>query len=77
MQPNYLSIDQAAKKLGYKKSYLYKLVWAREIPHYKLHQGKLLFNEAELDDWVHRFKVGTRDELQATADAVLNRGGRP
>jgi hypothetical protein len=51
-------------------------VWAREIPHYKLHGGKLLFNAAELDEWICRGKVATVDELSAKADAVLNRGGR-
>jgi len=76
MEQTYLSIDQAAKKLGYKRSYIYKLVWAREIPHYKLHGGKLLFNAAEIDAWIRRGKVATVDELQAKADSLLIARGR-
>ena len=76
MEPNYLSIDQAAKKLGYKKSYLYKLVWSRTIPHYKPNGGRLLFNAGELDEWIHRGKIATTDELETIADAKLNGRGR-
>ena len=75
MEPNYLSIDQAAKKLGYKKSYVYKLVWARAIPYYKPNNGRILFDAQEIDAWIRRGKVATVDELSAKADAVLNRGG--
>jgi excisionase family DNA binding protein len=76
MEQIYLSIDEAAKKLGYKKSYLYKLVWSRTIPHYKLNGGHLLFNAAEIDAWIRRGKVATVDELQAKADALLNSRNR-
>jgi len=76
MEQKYLSIDEAAEKLGFKKSYVYKLVWARTIPHYKPNGGRLLFNAAEIDAWIRRGKVSTVDELSAKADAVLNSRGR-
>jgi len=67
-----LSIDEVAKRLGYKKSYLYKLVWARAIPCYKPNNGRLLFVAKEINEWILRGKIGTANELTIQADALLN-----
>ena len=58
----YLGAEEAAKFLGFKKSYLYNLVSNNEIPHYKPKGKKLLFDESELIDWIKKTRVATRDE---------------
>jgi len=71
----FLTVEKAAAALGYSKSYIYQLIHRREIPCYK-RGAKVLFDPAELDNWVRRGKIATVDEITDRADAVLNRGGR-
>lgn len=70
----FLSSDEAARLLGVKKSYLYKLVHERRIPCYKPRGGALLFDPQELDDYVRAGRVKPRQELAALAEGYLNRG---
>lgn len=61
-----LTIDEASAFLGYKKSYLYKLVSLREIPHYK-NRGAIAFKREELDTWRTSLKVSTKQEINSKA----------
>lgn len=70
----FLTQAEAAEFLGFTKSYLYKLVFLKAIPHYKPRAGRLLFDRTELDAWIRKGKVATVDELNAKADALLNAG---
>lgn len=52
--------------LGISKSHLFKLTHDRAIPHYK--PGKLLyFMREEIDEWIKRSPVATKEELEAKA----------
>lgn len=48
----WLSVERAAAYLDWPKQRLYKLTAARQIPFYK-HDGRLLFHQRELDQWLH------------------------
>lgn len=70
----YISIDEATELLHLKKSYVYRLVHERKIPHYKFNGGRVLFDRTELETLIKAGRVATRDELSDRADAMLNRG---
>lgn len=72
-----LSIDEAIKYTGLKRSYLYKLVHNNEIPYYKTAGGKLLrFKRAELDKWLTAVRVPSNAELAEQASAhIAEKGG--
>jgi excisionase family DNA binding protein len=69
---NFLSIDEACNVLHFKKSYLYRLVHEHAIPYYKPRNGRVLFDEAELEDFIRKGRVATVEELSDKAVAILN-----
>lgn len=44
---------------------------AKGMPHSKLHNGTLLFNLSDVDDWFRSFSVD-RDKDAAAVDEILN-----
>ena len=46
-----LNLDAAARFLGFKKSYLYKLTSTRQIPFYKYGGRLIMFDRAALETW--------------------------
>lgn len=71
---SFLSVEQACQLLGYSKGYIYKLTHKKQIPHYKPRGGKLLFDRLELETWIRQNRVSSTAEVEASADALLNRG---
>jgi excisionase family DNA binding protein len=63
----WLSVASAATYLDWPKQRLYKLSAAGAIPHYK-HEGRLLFDRRELDEWL-------RAHAQGPARGRLDAGG--
>jgi DNA binding domain, excisionase family len=62
-----LTFDEAAKFMGFSKSYLYKLTSGQKIPFYKP-TGKLcFFNRLELQAWLQQSRVPTTDEIESNA----------
>ncbi len=56
MTTQYLSIDEVSLYSGLKKSFLYSLVEAGNIPHYRI--GRLIrFKKEDLDIWMESHKV--------------------
>lgn len=66
-QKEILTFEEASKYTGLKKSYLYKLTAAKQIPHYKPNGKTCYFKRAELEDWLTANPVATVDELNAEA----------
>ena len=56
----WLSAREAAQYLSLSRSQFYRLVRLGDIPAYQPTEGKLLFNRAELDDWVKRSRRETK-----------------
>ncbi|HOR77598.1 MAG TPA: helix-turn-helix domain-containing protein [Anaerolineaceae bacterium] len=72
----FLSTDQACEFLHVKKSYLYQLVHKKKIPHYKPLGSKILFDQQELENFILKGRVDTRDELESKAVELLNNRGQ-
>lgn len=66
-QKEILTFEEASQYTGLKKSYLYKLTAAKQIPHYKPNGKTCYFKRAELEDWLTANPVATVDELNAEA----------
>ena len=67
-----LSFAEAIKYLDLSESHVYKLTAKRKIPHYK--QGKLIyFVREELDKWLTKNKIKTREELEMEASFRIRR----
>ncbi|HCY75959.1 MAG TPA: hypothetical protein DHV28_08550 [Ignavibacteriales bacterium] len=70
-----LGVDEASKYLKLSKPTIYKLTMDREIPHYKLGK-RLYFRKEEIDQWINRGKIKTKQEISDEADEYLSRRGR-
>lgn len=60
----FIDVDEAAKYLKFKKSYLYVLVSKNQIPYYKPNGKKIYFNKPELNTWIIQSKVKTINEVE-------------
>jgi excisionase family DNA binding protein len=71
MTKNVLNFAEGCEYTGLKSPTMYKHLHARRIPHYKP-QGKLVyFKKDELDAWLLRNRVSTKDEISQSADEYL------
>lgn len=57
MAKKMLTVEEAARHMGIKKSYLYQLVHRKAIPHYKPNGKMVYFNRLELDKWLQRNRI--------------------
>ncbi len=71
-----LTSEEAAKYLGIKKSYLYKLTMRRQIPHYKPLGKMCYFNRVELEQWLQSNRVATDEEIKERANNYCMKGGK-
>ena len=66
------NMAQAADYLGLAKSTIYKMTSSRLIPHSKVSR-KIIFMRNELEDWITKHKIKTKEEIEREADAYLSR----
>lgn len=68
---NLLTLEEAAQYLGLKKSYLYRLTSARQIPFFKYGGRRVLFERESLETWraARLQAVPTQEEAAARAAA--------
>ena len=64
-----LTIEQAAELLGYKKTYLYKLIHFKKIPHLKYGARFVRFRLEDLKKWqqARYIEVPSTEQMQAAA----------
>lgn len=75
-QKEFLNVKEASRLLGYKPSYLYKLVMWRRLPHYKVGRG-VRFKREDLINYLTECRVSSNDELQRKAElSLIQKGGR-
>ena len=67
---------ECATYVGVSLGSLYRMTSERKIPHYKMGENRLLFNREEIDRWMMRERVRTRDELRTEAAVRSIRTGR-
>lgn len=68
-----LTIDEACKYTGYKKSYLYKLTCLKLIPFYKPNDKKIFFSKNELRYWIFRNRQDSTHEIDGQAETYLSK----
>jgi len=66
------NMGQAADYLWLAKSTVYKMTSSRLIPHSKIGK-KIIFKKNDLDEWINKHKIKTRDEIEQEAEAYLSR----
>ena len=71
MKQKPLSVTEAATYTGLSKTYLYKLIHLKKIPHYKPTGGKVFFKQEELDAFIFRGRVSADYELREQAEQLL------
>ena len=64
---NLMTTTEAAKYLGLRPSYLYKLMMRRAIPYYKPNGKLCFFAREDLDAWLRRVRVKSQDEIDSGA----------
>lgn len=62
-----MTTTEAARYLGLKSSYLYKLMMRRAIPYYKPGGKLCFFAKADLDAWLTRVRVKSQSEIDSEA----------
>lgn len=65
-----MNIDEAAKYLSFKKSYLYKMTCYHDIPFYKPGK-KVYFNKVDLDNWILSHRRKSNEEIRKEADEYI------
>jgi excisionase family DNA binding protein len=74
---NLMTTTEAARYLGLKPSYLYKLMMRRAIPYYKPGGKLCFFAKADLDAWLTRVRVKSQIEIDSEAARYsISREGR-
>ena len=68
---NLMTTTEAAKYLGLRPSYLYKLMMRRAIPYYKPNGKLCFFAREDLDAWLRRVRVKSQDEIDSGAAHYL------
>lgn len=64
---NLMTTTEAARYLGLKPNYLYKLMMRRAIPYYKPGGKLCFFAKADLDAWLTRVRVKSQSEIDSEA----------
>ena len=62
-----MTTTEAARYLGLKPSYLYKLMMRRAIPYSKPGGKLCFFAKADLDAWLTRVRVKSQSEIDSEA----------
>ena len=65
-----MNINQAVEYIRIAKSTVYKFTASRMIPHFKRGK-KIYFKKSELDEWITKNKVMTKEEIEIKASTYL------
>lgn len=75
LQKQVLNFNETCRYLELSQSHLYKLTSTGAIPHYKPNGKKIYFQRQELDQWLLRNRMDSRDEIeQQAADYLIKKG---
>lgn len=68
---NLMTTTEAARYIGVKPSYLYKMMMRCAIPYYKPGGKLCFFAKEDLDVWLKRVRVKSQDEIDSEASRYL------
>lgn len=72
-QKEFLSAAETSAYLNISTSYLYKLTSSRSIPHFKPSGKMIYFKRSDLDEWISKTRIKTKDEIETMAtDRIVN-----
>jgi excisionase family DNA binding protein len=71
-----LNFNETCHYLELSQSHLYKLTSSGVIPHYKPNGKKIYFNRTELDAWLLRNRMNSKDEIEQEAANYMVKKGR-
>lgn len=71
---NMFGLEEASLFLNMSKSFLYKLTYKHEIPYYRPNGKQIYFDRKELEDWMRRNRVATKEEIEESATNYLITG---
>ncbi len=75
IQKQVLNFNEACIYLELSHSHLYKLTSSSAIPHYKPNGKKIYFKKEELDTWLLRNRIDSKDEIEQKAiDYIIKKG---
>ena len=63
-----MTTTEAARYLGLKPSYLYKMMMRRAIPYYKPGGKLCFFAKEDLDAWLKRVRVKSQVEIDSRSE---------
>lgn len=72
-----IDLEAAARFLGLKKSYLYKLTSTRQIPFYKYGGRLIMFDRAALESWRAARLQAVPSKAEAAANAAAYCAANP
>lgn len=72
-----IDLEAAARFLGLKKSYLYKLTSTRQIPFYKYGGRLIMFDRAALESWRAARLQAVPSKAEAAASAAAYCAANP
>lgn len=67
-------LEEASLFLNMSKSFLYKMTYRHEIPFYRPNGKQIYFDRKELEDWMRRNRVATKEEIEESATNYLVTG---
>lgn len=68
-----LTFLEACQYSGLSKSYMYKLTFKNEIPHYKPNGKMIYFTKKDLDTWLLRNRVESKENINQQAIDYVTR----
>ena len=68
---NLMTTTEAAKYLGLRPSYLYKLMMRRAIPYYKPNGKLCFFKKEDLDAFLTGVRISSQEEIAEEAGRYL------
>ncbi len=71
-----LNFNETCQYLEVSQSHLYKLTSSGIIPHYKPNGKKIYFSRSELDSWLLRNRIDSKEEIQQKAANYILKKGR-
>ena len=64
----FLNVKELCAFTGWSQSHVYKLTMNKELPYYKPNRKTLFFKLADIDNYISRVRISSREELEKQAD---------
>ena len=73
-QKDVFTFEECCLYTGISRTYMYKLTCTNRIPHFKPHGKIIYFSKAEIDKWLMKNPVRTKEQVEQEAATYLVTG---